>query len=317
MYAIHRPARALTVALVVVLVMMGVGAAPADKVAPAPSDSKAWLDAKSVCLFRLGAGSMPQDMAQLTAALLDGWKRSIALPDPAKVISVEGDAFPALDALHIDLTDGELRPSTKKDRIRVNNRIEESLKVSRLDVRGQPMLLRNARLNMSLIASGAQLAFERDRKGRPVMMLAEARSGMLAIDVTQADLESLLLQNARDAASKYGITVEKTRLKFTPQTPRSIQASLYVATKIGFVPAGMHFKAHMTIDNAMNARITGLTCDGDDVLGPIIVGLLRPALANYNGRTRPLLSFPAGKLQLRDVGLRVDDALHLTANFGS
>jgi len=229
----------------------------------------------------------------------------------------EAHYFPALDALHIDLTDGELRPSTTKDRIRVNNRIEESLKVSRLDVRGQPMLLRNARLNMSLIASGAQLAFERDRKGRPVMMLAEARSGMLAIDVTQADLESLLLQNARDAASKYGITVEKTRLKFTPQTPRSIQASLYGATKIGFVPAGMHFKAHMTIDNAMNARITGLTCDGDDVLGPIIVGLLRPALANYNGRTRPLLSFPAGKLQLRDVGLRVDDALHLTANFGS
>ena len=43
----------------------------------------------------------------------------------------------------------------------------------------------------------------------------------------------------------------------------------------------------------------------------------RPAQANYNGRTRPLLGFPAGKLQLRDVGLRVDDAVHLTASFGS
>lgn len=316
MYVIHRPARALTVGLIALLLMMGVGAAPAGNAALSSADKKAWIDARPVCLFRLGTGPMPQDMAQLTAALLDGWKRSIALPDPAKVISVEGDAFPALDALHIDLTDGALRPSAKKERIHVNNRIEESLTVTRLDVRGEPLLLRNAHFNMSLTANGAQLAFERDRKGRPVMLLADAKSGTLAFAVTQGDLESLLLRSAREAASKYGVTVERMRLRITPETPRSIQASLYVATKVGFIPAGMLFKVHVTVDNAMNARITGLTCDGDEALGPIIVGLLRPALANYNGRTRPLLSFPAGKLQLRDVGLRVDDAVHLTASFG-
>ena len=68
----------------------------------------------------------------------------------------------------------------------------------------------------------------------------------------------------------------------------------------------------------MNAKLTGLTCDGDEALGPLIVGLLRPALAKHNNETRPLVSFPAGgKLQLRDVGVRVDDSLHLTAAFGN
>lgn len=304
-------------ALAFLLLAMGVGAAPADNAAAKQSDKKAWLEAKAVCLFRLGTAEMPHDDAQLASALLQGWKPSITLPDPTNVISIRDSAFPTIGAMRINLTDGRLRPSARKDKIKVNDRIEQSLAVSRLEVRGEPLLLRKARLNLSLTASDAQLAFERDRRGRPVMMLADARSGTLTCDVTQSDLEGLLLQNAREAASKYGVTIERMDLRITPETPRSIQASLHVFTKVALIPAGMLFRAHITVDDAMNARITGLTCDGDEALGPLIVGLLRPALADYNDKTRPLLSFPAGKLQLRDVALRVDDAVHLTAHFGS
>jgi hypothetical protein len=67
----------------------------------------------------------------------------------------------------------------------------------------------------------------------------------------------------------------------------------------------------------MNATITGISIDGDEALGPLIVGLLRPELTKHNNETRRLVAFPAGKLQLRDIAVRVDDSLHLTAAFGS
>ena len=307
----RRPLRAILFGAAGFLALTG--AAPAHR---AGKPGSAWVDAKSVCLFRLGATRMPRDDNELSAALIRGWEKTITFPDQARVVTMQGGRFPSVDVLRIDLSRGTLHPSGKKDQIRVNNKVETSLKVSRLEVKAQPLLLEKAKLNMNLTATDARLAMERDRKGRPVMMLTDAKAGTLLFDCTRADLEHLFLQSAREMGSKYGVDVDQTKLTFEQESPRSIQASLYLHTRFAFVPAGMLFKAHVFVDDAMNARISGLTCDGDDILGPIIVGLLRPHLAGYNGRTRPLLSFPAGNLRLRDVGLKVDDSLHLTASFG-
>lgn len=313
-----RPARVLSVASAGALMMIGVGATPVcERASSRPDAGKAWFDAKSLCVFRLGDRQMPQDREQLSDGLLAGWRRSIDLPDPSRAVTLEGGAYPSIQTLRIDLSDGELKSGRKKDKIKLSNRVEETLAVSHLEVRGEPLLLQKAKLNMSIVADAAQLELERDRKGRPVMALADARSGSLRFDVAQADVQDLLLKNAREMGGKYGVKVESTRLTLTPETPRSIRASLHLSTKVGFIPAGMLFKAHVVVDDAMNAKITGLTVDGDEALGPLIVTLLRPALAKYNDTTRPLVSFPAGSLKLRDVSVRVDDSLHLSAAFGS
>jgi len=319
LHTVHRPAKALTVAASGLLLVMGTGASPLSKPAgPAPAGGKAWFDAKSVCVFRLGSDrAMPQDREELSDALLAGWRRSIQLPDASNAVTVQGGAYPSIGDLRINLSDGELKAGQKKDKIKLNNKVEKTLDVQHLEVRGEPLLLQKARLNMSLVADAARLELERDRRGRPVMMLADARNGSLSFNVSQTDVQDLLLKNAREMAGKYGVKVESTKLTLAPETPRSIQATLHISTKVGFIPAGMLFKAHVVVDDAMNATITGLTCDGDEALGPLIVGLLRPALANYEGKTRPLLSFPAGHVKLRDIQLRVDDSFHLVAEFGS
>jgi hypothetical protein len=172
-------------------------------------------------------------------------------------------------------------------------------------------------MNMRLTADTARIDLERDRRGKPIMFLAEAKSGTLTFDVSCADAESLVLHDAREMASHYGVTIESIKIRIFPETPRSIQASVYVDTKVAFIPAGMLFQAHITIDDAMNARISGLDCEGDEALGPLIVHFLRPNLARYNGKTHPLMSFPAEGMKLRDVAVRVDDSLHLTAAFGT
>ena len=212
-------------------------------------------------------------------------------PDPDKAVFIDGGSYPSINTLRIDFSDALLRPTPKKEKLDLNNRIEKNLDVQHLEVKGEPMLLRTARLNMRLVADGAQLDMERDRRGRPVMMLAEAKSGSLNFDVSRTDAEAIMLQNAREMAANSGVTIEKLHLTIVPETPRSLQVSLYVSTKVALIPAGMLFRAHVIVDDSMNARISGLSCDGDEALGPLIVHFLRPALARYNGRTRPLSVF--------------------------
>lgn len=308
--------RALTAATAGLWMALCAGASAAPK--PAAGESqKAWVEAKNICVFRLGEGRMPEDPHELAVALADGWKQIIFPPDPEKAVFIDGGTYPSIDTLRIDFSDALLRPATKKEKLDLNNRVEKNLDVQHLEVKGEPMLLRTAKLNMRLVADGAQLDMERDRRGRPVMMLAQARSGSLNFDVSRADAEVIMLQNAREMAAKSGVSIEKLRLTIVPETPRELQVSLYVSTKVALIPAGMLFKAHVVVDDSMNARISGLTCEGDEALGPLIVHFLRPALARYNGRTRPLVSFPADKMQLHDVAVRVDDGLHLTAAFGT
>lgn len=313
-----RPARGLVVASAGLLMIIGTGAASPAPRRPAPGERpKAWIDAKNMCVFSLGEGRMPQDPAELSVALKEGWKPVIAVPDPQKAIFIDGGAYPSLDTLRIDFSDAVVHPPSKKEKVELNDRVEKNLDVQHFEFRGQPVLLQKAKLNMRLLADGARIDMERDRHGKPVMLLAEAKAGTLSFDVSRTDAESLMLQNAREMASPYGVTVERMVLLVVPETPRSVQAELYVSTKVAFVPAGMLFKAHVTVDDHMNARISGLSCEGDEALGPLIVHFLRPALAKYEGRTRPLVSFPAQDMQLHDVAVRVDDRLHLTAAFGS
>lgn len=315
----HRTARGLTVASAGLLLFMGAGAlSPANPRRPAqPDRPKAWMDAKNMCVFSLGEGRMPQDPTELSVALREGWKQVIAVPDPDKAVLIQGGAYPALDTLRIDLSDSVLHPPKTKEKVELNNKVEENLQVQHLEVRGQPMLLERAKLNMRLTADDARIDMERDRRGRPVMLLAQAKAGTLSFDVSRTDAESLMLQNAREMASHFGVQVVSMQLRVIPQTPRSVQAELHVSTKVALIPAGMLFKAHVTVDDHMNARLSGLTCEGDEALGPLIVHFLRPALARYEGRVRPLVSFPAKDMQLHDVAVRVDDRLHLTAAFGS
>jgi hypothetical protein len=284
---------------------------------PNSQPKKAWFEAKSVCLFKLGNRSrMPASADELSSAIVDGWKNAIVFPQDAGKVSIEDAAFPKIGSFCIDLTDGHLKPASNKDKVALSNKVERELHVGHFEVRGEPIHIQLAKVHMHLTADDALMALERDRKGNPMMMLADAASGSLQIDVKTADAEKLMLDNARQSASKYAIIIDKLQFTVVPETPRELEATLYVGTRIALIPAGMLFRAHVSIDDKMNAKITGLTCDGDEVLGPLIVGLLRPAISRYNNETRPLVSFPTGDMKLHDVGVEVDDSLHLHAAFG-
>src|SRR5205807_4114651 len=106
------------------------GAAPPVK---QPNSSKAWFDAKSVCVFPLSARQMPQDREELMAAMVNGWKGALKLPDPDRVVTAEGGAYPAINTLRIDLSDAVLKSEKKKEKLRLSNKVEKSLDVDYLE----------------------------------------------------------------------------------------------------------------------------------------------------------------------------------------
>lgn len=278
--------------------------------------SKAWFDARSVCIFPLSPGALPRSRQELDDSLTRGWDKAMKVPDSSKLVEIQGEKYPALDSIRIDLSEATLPPG-KSEKMKPSNKPQTQLGVAHFDLVGQPLLCNRAKLNLSVSAADARLDLERDRGGKPIMLLSEAKDASLSFDATRADLERILLADLRTAASPYGVEIVSASLYLSADTERSVSVDLHVVTRFALIPAGMRFRAHVDIDDAMNARLTGLTCDGDEVLGPLIVGLLRPGLAKYDGKSRPLISFPSGKMHLRDVKIRVDDSVHLNAAFGT
>ena len=75
-------------------------------VAARPADpAKAWLEARNMCIFPLGGPTLPQTTDGLAASLSEGMKRCINLASDHSAVAIDGDQFPRLKAIRIDLTD--------------------------------------------------------------------------------------------------------------------------------------------------------------------------------------------------------------------
>ena len=62
---------------------------------------------------------------------------------------------------------------------------------------------------------------------------------------------------ARETAGKYGVAIDRTRLKLDMVGDRALRVSLKVDVRIGtLLPAGLHFKARMDVDDQLNGKIT-------------------------------------------------------------
>jgi hypothetical protein len=277
---------------------------------------KAWLDVKGLCVLPLGAGALPTTTDELVQGLTDGYSRALRLPDPTHFVAADGARFPALNSLRIDLSDGTMDLKKKADKTAPLNKPERHLAVGQFDLVGQPLLCFKSKLNLAFSATGARMDVDHDRKGRAILLLAEARKGSLSIEMTTRDIERLIKSAASEAAAPYAVSIVGTQFALDADNDRSLSVRLHLSTKVGFIPAGLTFSAHVDIDDAMNAKLSDLKCDGDDVLGPLITNFLRPGLAKYEGKTRPLVSFPSTSMRLHDFSLKVGDSVRLTATFG-
>ena len=314
------PAPLALCALLVAACLFAGGCAARPKRTGAPKAPKPWLHARSLILFPMSRSIPPETPAMLASSMEQAWGARLNVPEGADLVRIEGaDNYPHVDSMTIDLSDVAIPSKDKEKKLKPRSGAAEgSVRVDNLELFARPLLVEKAKLIIGLTASDATLELRRDRKGRPMLALAGAEDGRLSMEVSKKDIDKLLLATAREAAGKYGVAVDRTRLKLELLGGRTLRVSLRADVRIGaLLPAGLHFKARMDVDDRLNGKITRLSCQGDQLLGPLISSVVDPALKKYEGKKRPLVGFAFGKMKLNELKIDVADGFKLDAEFGN
>jgi hypothetical protein len=219
--------------------------------------------------------------------------------------------------MSIDLTDVRVDADGNQRRLKPLRASQGSVTVDRLELVANPLMVEKARVLLNLTATDAKLDVRRDKQGRSMLTLTDAKDGTFTLEVPRKDVDWLLLHGARGLAGKFGVLVDRTKLKLDVEDNRTIRLDLKIDTRVALLPAGFRFKARVDIDDQLNGKMTHLSCEGDQLLGPIISSIVNPMLEKYEGRTRPLVGFEWGELKLRDVKIDTSDAFRFEASFGS
>jgi hypothetical protein len=321
----HPMCRIVLTASLPLLFFLATGCACKPKPRPKPkpvAEQKAWLDAKDVCVFRYGEPRLPKNATEFDHALSKGWERSFVLPDWESTVQVEGgERYPRLRALRIDLTGAAVDPESKAARLRPTDRrlSGSAVHASEFELVSHPLRSGRAKVDLDVRARDVRLDFGKDKEDRPLLLMTDAKDGRLEITVAHGDVERILLEAAREKGSKFGLEVRNLKLTLTTEPgERTVRVGVRLLSLVGgLVPAGLTFAARLDIDPNLNGTLSGLTCSGDHVLGPLISGLIGPGLKKHEGATRPLVKFPLGTMRLRDARITAGAAVKLTATFGS
>lgn len=260
-------------------------------------------------MFLLGGSTFPQSGEDFRVALEQGMN---IFGLSSGVVQMGEGMYPYLNDLKFDLTGGrlsnELRPTEGV------GDMQTGIQTDHLEIIGSPVYYEKCPVNIHLIADHAQLDFDRDKQGRPLVALTCARNGKVEVQLLLKDLERLIFSIAQSAAKKHGVTIERVRLTLNSYGPHSLgfQAEITIRK---FMSAVIDLAGRVEIDNHLDAKISGLFCKGEGMVASLACNFLQPILERFNGRQVPLMAFPFGDIKLHDLQAEITDSLRIKAEF--
>lgn len=265
-------------------------------------------------MFLLNATTLPATAEELAQAISESLRAVFGLTrDPVEVRDL---AYPHLAGIEISL-DGAKLPAQPPALPSLSTEPEPALTVGSFKAGGRGLSAGPAALDFALTATGVELHQAKDRGGQVVLLLHAAAQGGVEASVSTSDLEALIAEVARSKAEAHGVNVESVELSLRSQSPRSLAAEVRLRAKKLFMSASIRVTGQLDLDDALNARISGLDCAGEGAMGGVACGLLKPHLEKLEGRQLPLASLPLGQVRLREVRLAVDERLSVNAEFGA
>jgi hypothetical protein len=270
-------------------------------------------------MFVLDPGRLPANRTEMEAALARALGRLLTIPAQSgrQVAALEGGQYPHLASARIDLDDASVALDRKLPQINGTGNRKPGITVERFFIAAHPVRFRNAGLHLDVSAEQTEFEFDCNAQGDPLLLLVRARNGQIKARITLADIETLLLAGARQAASNQGIVIEDTSLTLRTLDARSIDVNLSIRAKKAFFRTTVPINGRLVIDDHLNATISGLNCRGEGPVGIIVSSLITPHLEKYNGTRLPLMTFSLGDVKLRDIQLNTQNGLEIRAAFGS
>lgn len=225
--------------------------------------------------------------------------------------------FPRLEEVRIDLTGAIVDPDRPPpDPRSVGNR-EPAVEVGKLEVAGRPLYIRASAAELELTARNVGFDYARENSGALLLMVRTAADGHVRIRILHRELNKLLFAAAEEAAARQGVKITETDLTLSQLDERSLHVIVRVKAKKLVVKATVRIEGRLTIDDDLVARLSGLSCEGEGVLGSLACGAIRPHLHQVEKRPLPLAAFSLGDVRLHDLRISVGEALEITAKFGT
>jgi hypothetical protein len=265
-------------------------------------------------MFPLNTNTFPATAADLAQHLNASIRQLFNVTrDP---VELREKSYPHLESLTVSL-DGAALPDRPPEMPSVASNPEPALTIDSFRVSASPLSIGPASVDFELAAQGVDLHSAMDRSGRLLLLLHDAANGRVEISVAVSDLEALIAEVAKTEAGKHGVNIDGVQLSLRSRSPRSLAAEVALRAKKLFVSASLRITAQLDLDEALNARISGLDCTGDGAIASVACGILKPHLQKLDGREFSLMSLPLGEVRLRDVRIAVGEKLSVSAEFGS
>lgn len=265
-------------------------------------------------MFPLNATTLPATATGLAQAINDRLRSVFTVRgDPVEIRDL---AYPHLAAIDVSL-DGAQMPGRPPAVPSLATGPVPAVTVSSFNAGGRGVSVGPAAVDFALSATGVELHQAQDTAGQLVLVLHNAAQGRVEASVSRSDLEALITEVAKSEAEKHGVSIDDVQLFLRSQSPRSLSTEVSLRAKKAFFSAALRITGRVDLDEALNARLSGLDCTGDGAIASVACGVLKPHLEKLNGRQFPLMSLPLGEVRLRDVRVAVGERLSVTAEFGA
>jgi hypothetical protein len=265
-------------------------------------------------MFPLTSKNFPPNAGTLRDELEESLRRVVRPAGP--MVTVEEKRYPELAAIRISLDGAHAADRPPPRPALPMGPVEPALRVEQFEVSGRPIFVQRAKVAISCTAREVRLGHGRDEDGNALLLLQDAAEGKVEVEMTLSDLEGLVLAGAKAAAAKQGVTVEDVRIELRARSERALDIVVHVRAKKLFLSAALQISGSVTIDEQLNAHLTGLECAGEGTLGTLAGGFIAPHLQRFNGREFSLVALPLGEVKLRDVQIAAGRELRVTAEFG-
>jgi hypothetical protein len=265
-------------------------------------------------MFPLSCKAFPPDVETLRAALEESLCRVVTSTGP--MVELEEKGYPELAALRVSLDGANLAELPPPRPAPPAEMVEPALQIAHFEINGRPVLVQQAKVELSCTARDVRLGQGRDKDGNLLLLLQDAAEGRLEVAVSLAELEAIVLAGAKVEAARQGVTVESVQIELRSPLDRALDLVLRVRARKLFLAATVRISGSVAIDEQLNARFSGLECAGEGTLGTLACGFIAPHLQQLNGREFSLMGLPLGEVKLREVRIATDRGLRVTAEFG-
>jgi hypothetical protein len=261
---------------------------------------------------------LPTNTAELVASLTNGLGKMFTELPTANLLTVEGDRYPILDRLAIDVS-GAAMQSDYRPRSASENH-QPGITVEEFEVVGRPVHYETSAITLEISGREVQFEVDIDPEAGNILVPVDAREGRVTARADHADLEALVQLALQAGADEYELTIEKVELTMTREDERTVLLQMRITGKKQmFVPirAVLLSEGRLVIDETLTATFQGLTINGEGVIGSMVAGLVRGKVEEYNGKSYPLTTtFSLGQLKLHDLKVDCENGLAIEALLG-